>query len=107
MSNHTPGPWYTAYSETNQFGGGNIRSNYHADGPGALLFSAEVMFHDYTVDREEELANLHLAASAPELLAALEDIVEDIRDDESFSSIEDHALLVRAKEAIAKAKGEA
>ena len=34
------------------------------------------MFHDYTPDRAEELANLRLAAAAPDLLAALKQIME-------------------------------
>jgi len=77
---HTPGPWYPAYSKTNEFGGGNIRSNHHVDGDGALLFAAGPMFHDYEVNREEELANLHLVASAPELLEALERMHQALSD---------------------------
>jgi hypothetical protein len=77
MAKHTPGPWYSAYSKTNEFGGGNIRSDHHVDGSGALLLVAGTMFHDYEVDREEELANLHLAASAPDLLAALEALLNE------------------------------
>ena len=78
MDKHTPGPWYTVYSETDEFGGGNIRSNNHGDGKGALLFVTGPMFNDYTVNREEELANLHLATSAPLMLEALQEIVADI-----------------------------
>ena len=76
ITGHTPGPWYAAYSKTNEFPGGNIRSNHHRHGEGALLFQTGPMFHDYTPDREEELANLRLAASAPDLLDALEIIAK-------------------------------
>ena len=75
---HTAGPWRACYSKTNEFGGGNIRSDHHVDGTGALLFATGPMFHDYEVNREEELANLHLAASAPELLEALETVVAEV-----------------------------
>ena len=73
---HTPGPWRTAYSKTHEFGGGNIRSDHHVDGTGALLFATGPMFHDYVVDREEEIANLNLVGAAPELLAALERLMK-------------------------------
>ena len=68
---HTPGPWRACYSSTDEFPGGNIRSDNHADGTGALLFTTGTMFHDYTPDRGEEIANLRLAAAAPALLEAL------------------------------------
>jgi len=58
---YTPGPWKACYSD--QVGGGNIRSDHHRDGTGALLLEAGPMFHDYTPDRDEELANLRLAAA--------------------------------------------
>ena len=73
---HTEGPWRACYSD--EIGGGNIRSDHHRDGTGALLLEAGPMFHGYTPDRDEELANLRLAASAPALLAALEDMAEQI-----------------------------
>jgi hypothetical protein len=34
------------------------------------------MFHDYTPAREEELANLRLAAASPDLLLALKAVVD-------------------------------
>ena len=114
---HTSGPWRACYSETNEFGGGNIRSDRHVDGTGALLFTTGPMFHDYEVNREEELANLHLAASAPELLQALEYLAGIVEDDHykcDIDSDEDcwldeadkHAVMRGAKQAIANAKGE-
>ena len=62
MNRHTPGPWRAI--------GDNIRSDHHADGTGALLLTAGTMFHNYTPNRDEEQANLRLAAAAPTLLAA-------------------------------------
>ena len=80
MTKHTLGPWYAAYSKTDEFSGGNIRSNHHRDGEGALLFQTGPMFHNYTPDREEELANLRLVAVAPELLEALQEVTWAIDD---------------------------
>ena len=114
---HTPGPWIACYSETNEFGGGNIRSDHHVDGTGAKLFEAGSMFHDYQVNRHEEIANLHLAAASPELLAAAIDMVEwfgEVNYDAFDSGEIDistldwvglHKVLYRATAAIAKAKG--
>jgi len=109
---HTPGPWYAAYSKTNEFPGGNIRSNHHRHGEGALLFQTGPMFHDYTPDREEELANLRLAASAPALLEALIQLMEWEGDEPGTYTdpdTQDRAIVVwqDAFDAIAKAKGDA
>ena len=64
------------------------------------------MFHDYTPDREEELAILRLAASAPELLEALEDIVTVLAEcvpGDDCKCYEDGQRI--AEQAIAKARG--
>jgi hypothetical protein len=120
MHQHTAGPWEACYSD--KFGGGNIRSNHHVDGTGALLLEAGPMFHNYKVDRAEELANLHLVASAPELLEALEALLierdEEFADD-GFDSLEEGRYAWtrfadadplgnwhRAKQLIAKATGQ-
>jgi hypothetical protein len=97
---HTKGPWRACYSD--EIGGGNIRSDHHRDGTGALLLEAGPMFHGYTPDRDEELANLRLAASAPELLAALEQLIWHTEDDtqQRANDVWDDAFA-----AIAKATG--
>lgn len=78
MKTHTPGPWYTAstgnyqglvISETT---GENVAVTYNGDADAALV------------------------ASAPELLDALESVVDDLFPDQQR----------RARAAIAKAKGE-
>ena len=73
---HTPGPWRACYLD--EFGGGNIRSDHHRDGTGALLLEAGPMFHGYTPDKAEEVANLTLGAAAPELLAALRALLRSL-----------------------------
>jgi hypothetical protein len=106
----TAGPWKAAYSKTNEFGGGNIRSDHHIDGNSALLFYTGPMFHDYEVDREEELANLHLAAAAPELIDALCEMYAFLeigpKPGVGTTNARYRAYVVRkAESAIAKANG--
>ena len=110
MHKHTKGPWRACYSKTNEFGGGNIRSDHHVNGTGALLlFSAGPMFSNYKVNREEEIANLRLVASAPQLLSALEAIVEDLEsycdDYNSLHPTDVTVSLPRLHAAIARAGG--
>ena len=64
---HTQGPWEVT--------GNSIRSDNHIDGTGALLLAAGPMFHAYTPDPEEQTANLKLAAAAPAMLKALQDLI--------------------------------
>jgi hypothetical protein len=47
-----------------------------------------------------------LIAAAPELLAALQSLVELLADDESHMLPEEHVMIDNAREAIAKATGE-
>ena len=116
---YTPGPWKACYSD--QVGGGNIRSDHHRDGTGALLLEAGPMFHDYTPDRAEELANLRLAAASPDLLGKLKALLEIMEDDHykcDLHSDEDcdltseggwhvkHHEMRLAKQAIDKATGQ-
>ena len=99
MTKHTPGPWKACCSD--EFGGGNIRSDHHRDGTGALLLEAGPMFHDYTPDSAEEQANLRLAAAAPDLLAALQDLMAV--EGEPGMAEELSAAWLQALDAIAKA----
>ena len=80
---HTQGNWYVSWSD--DFESGNIRSNHHADGKGALLLSSETMFNNdkdgnrYKPDPEETRANLQLASTAPELLKWLQSLMFRVR----------------------------
>ena len=47
-----------------------------------------------------------LIAAAPELLAALQSLVELLADDESHMLPEEHVMIDNARAAIAKATGE-
>ncbi len=96
---HTPGPWKVDCKSDNECPGVGT-----ADG----CFSIVVIgFKDDERDdcgvdgdtREQELANAHLIASAPDLLAALKKAVER----QGFTNAE----LITARAAIAKAEGRA
>ena len=109
MTEHTPGPWEACYSD--EVGGGNIRSDHHLDGTGALLLQLGPMFHDYTPDRDEELANLRLAAASPDLISALKALVESI-ENLNFGVFDDDGATydqipwAQAEAAIDKATGQ-
>lgn len=97
---HTPGPWSIDAS-------GELVIGSASTGTQASDFSNGVQ------DYPEALANLKLAAAAPELLEALEDALDYRRDafegDESVSGadlVEFFSIWrERAKNAIAKAEG--
>ena len=107
---HTPGPW--GYSGPSDIG----RDTYSIYANGPLAYTAGPS--DYGDSAE---ANAYLIASAPELLEALEALVQIIEEDHykcDINSDEDcdllksereirhqHGRLREAKQAIAKAKG--
>jgi len=66
MTGHTPGPWEVT--------GPNIRQGETR----ALLFVQEKPFADAEPDPDEQAANAQLIAAAPEMYAALVDLIEQI-----------------------------
>ncbi len=91
MSKHTPGPW------TFRQAGANWRV-YASDG--RSFDAGDALYHP------ENEANARLIAAAPELLRALEDLVDEqngpplIRYEKSWA-----AAMGKARSAIAKAEG--
>jgi hypothetical protein len=89
---HTPGPW-------------TIAPHYYPSmkeiiGP-SFKITAVMTATDLTdVDYQKRTADLRLIAAAPDLLEALEALIEDQRD----ASL---PVLAQARAAIARAKGEA
>jgi len=77
---HTLGPWRIAGPCPTNAVSFNIRADNHSEGSGALLFTTGPMFHDYDIDPKEAEANARLAAAAPELLTALQAIVDRAAD---------------------------
>ena len=115
MKTHTPGPWIVRFDEdrfdpthsTLKIIDGREESLNHTHGALSLAFINVTAFGPHT---DEPLANAHLIASAPDLLAALEVVLfstcGNVGDDgyEGCIRIEAKALD-RAIAAISKAKG--
>lgn len=91
MSEHTPGPWKTR--ETEEHWG---RINVHIEGPDDLELACA-----YQRTSSENKANARLIASAPEMLAALEELL-DIEGPQPGTA----AWADKTRALIAKAKGE-
>jgi hypothetical protein len=96
---HTPGPWeavkWSCHAATTVVTG--------KIGPRVVI--CECSGHGRHTD--ESLANARLIAAAPELLDALERMVDVANWDEMLQSEEQHdAMIVKAEAAIRKAKGE-
>lgn len=94
---HTPGPWWVV-----------------ADDPRDRNFAALVATSTATysidctrsgADRHEDMANAHLIAAAPDLLAALEDLRLACADAYKAGRIDAEAF-VRAGNVLARARGE-
>ena len=83
MINHTPGPWHVGMR------------------PGPIIYGPigeqVADLRGLTLEKDESIANTHLIASAPDLLAALERLAHPMADDED---------LDYAREVIRKAKGQ-
>lgn len=100
-SKHTPGPWGFASD-------GSIRSNHTPTNNYQSEYICSLLH--YRDDRQDEkVANGHVLVAAPDLLAALEEMLAEYEgysdgwEDDSAA----HAICASAKAAIAKAKGEA
>ena len=96
LINHTPGPWErTRYLNSNRL---NFQIVSMAD-PGDPWQVAEAS--QWLGEREEQIeANANLIAAAPDILAALEDILSS----RGKAWHPEDADVVRAKAAIAKAR---
>ena len=99
MTKHTQGPWFTGYNDPKVVYPENGHVKDHALHPLATV-------HDF--DGEAE-ANARLIASAPELLAALEEVVAEwdyqhADEDHRTGITSETAGIIFAREAIAKAK---
>lgn len=93
-SKHTPGPWLVA----------NTHDAYAVRGddgmrPIAYIEPSEITFAGKEVTTPEDKANARLIAAAPELLAALEDLLAPYNMAEEYQ-----AKIAHARAAIAKAK---
>jgi hypothetical protein len=102
MKTHTPTPWLVRFDEDRfdsklsilEVIDGRDESLNHPQG---ALVLARINVSAFAPHMDEPLANAHLIASAPELLAALERLTHPMADDDD---------LDYAREVIAKAKGQ-
>lgn len=101
MKSHTPGPWLVRFDEdcfdpshsALKIIDGRDESLNHTHGALSLAF---INVSAFAPHMDEPLANAHLIAAAPDLLAALERLAHPMADDDD---------LDYAREVIAKAKG--
>lgn len=110
MSKHTPGPWRVYGDDTNIFVGQTDSDNENAcDG---IRQVCEVKQGDSEIpDYDEAAANAQLIAAAPDLLEALEAILQgfqkgDFKRTHPRQSNSDpyHPALIAARDAITRAK---
>lgn len=99
----TPGPWQVGMNS-----GRNANTVYDKnDNPICLVYG---IFSNCDIDETKECTgtgNAHLSAAAPELLMALEDIINSVATVEwKYSTSGKYLLYKSAIKAIAKAKGE-
>jgi hypothetical protein len=102
LSAHTPGPW-TLRSARLSGDVGIAAGSY--DGPIAEVFEE---LRRGVLRPEVARANARLIAAAPDLLAACEDAVEELRADENYVGDNggEAEFLVKLRAAIAKARGQ-
>ena len=94
MTQHTPGPWRVAFGNRLEVHGPKDEIGW----PASIVYNAGLC------TSEEAQANARLIAAAPDMLAALQDIMaESSRDDDDHDVIATIQGVCRA--AIAKAKG--
>lgn len=95
MIEHTPGPWRLEYHAT-QEGKGGTMENWVIGGDGHLIIKLPAW-------SKVQQANARLIAAAPDLLDALESVIDRGDADSVFAT----PVLKKAREAIAKARGSA
>lgn len=95
--NHTPGPWATHKTEGN---GGNIPDRLEIVGPEEGR-KRSLIASIYGFKMPEGQANAQLIAAAPELYEALVNLMDFL-----FHGKKDRQMILRAKAALAKARGD-
>lgn len=104
---HTAGPWFVSHSGYANapfvIFAGSRSPNYTSEFPLSGVNAIAEIFHDESPAHEEQAANARLMGAAPDLLEALETLL-DVSDFATNSKIGEIHLHVMA--AIRKAKGE-
>lgn len=94
---HTPGPWV---AHPDDQGGAGLAAYVPVDAPESRHVVARVVCYDRATDTLPYQANARLIAAAPDMLAALKNIVHDIRRGNGGND-----CLTEAEAVIAKANG--
>lgn len=102
---HTPGPWKAIF-----FG----KSSYIADVTGPLEVSVATCGDSgtfgkngsYSISKDEATANAHLCASAPDLYAALHNLLQFVPYTGIDPDTVEGETYILAKQALKKARGE-
>lgn len=97
MSKHTPGPWLTTES-TEHWGRVNVTVQ--------AAFTANEIATAWQGTTDVNRANARLIAAAPDLLEALELMLDRFRDTEGSHGQWEEEATENARAAIAKARGE-
>ena len=102
MSKHTPGPWLVCTPDNS-----DLYLSIENDGflVGDVSEIATINLAEPIISKEERIANAHLIAAAPELLAVLIDVREAWLD-ERLGDVEGILTGDVCANAIAKATGE-
>lgn len=87
---HAPGPWYARPSAGNDIHGQSIVASESTGKSIAVVYDGN--------------ADAQLIATAPDMLAALRDVVEELKHAAHIVNLDEDAIG-RAKTAIAKAEG--
>ncbi len=97
MSNHTPGPWMFECEDVGTYG-----SHFWLESEAGeeIICQSENAHQGVLAKGEDFVANARLIAAAPELLEALEGLLN------ALPSATSHPAIKKARAALAKAKGE-
>ena len=102
MSEHTPGPWITGYSQVvTEYNPTEKRTYGYGCGNDFICDLNDGEYHEY-VNMEEQAANARLIAAAPQLLEACEAALNNI----DLNVYDCDKIERELSEAIAAAKGE-
>ena len=107
MSAHTPGPWVFIKESGTPGKDDNDMGGIHAPGVEVVCWFGNGTTYYPSEGSPPSEANGRLMASAPELLAALKDVVGWVPGSSAFFTDGSSAAVERARAAIAKAEGRA
>lgn len=105
QTHFTPGPWFQSHRKQDDEDGGYMTQVYDADGEtiANLAWHPVETPSGLRTDREE---NAHLISAAPELYAALDNILHQLSISDDEGLFEHADVVASARAVLAKARGE-